>query len=82
MIYSRIDFEILNTVKDHPTLNRDLVKIGITMATEGYVYQRLRQMEMKGLITREGRDRLVTITPAGMNALALMTADAEGRAIT
>lgn len=76
LIYSRIDFEILNKVKDHPALNRDLVKLGITMSTEGYVYQRLRNLSAKGYITRTGRDRLVTITPAGLNALSLMD-DAE-----
>ena len=82
LIYSRIDFEILNKVRDHPALNRDLVKLGITMSTEGYVFQRLRNLSAKGYITRTGRDRLVTITPAGLNALALMAAEAEGRAIT
>lgn len=82
LIYSRIDFEILNKVKEHPALNRDLVKLGLTMSTEGYIYQRLRHLAAKGYITRTGRDRLVTITPAGLNALALMTAEAEGRAMT
>ena len=76
LIYSRIDFEILNKVKDHPALNRDLVKLGITMSTEGYVYQRLRNLSAKGYITRTGRDRLVTITGAGLDALAMMS-DAE-----
>ncbi len=82
IIFSNVDFALLNHITERPALNRELVRIGLTLSTEGYVYQRLRQMEMKGYITRTGRDRLVTITPSGLNALALMTAEAEGRAIT
>lgn len=82
LIYSRVDFEILRYLEqDRPVLNRDLVKIGISLATEAYVYQRLRGMEGRGLITRTsgpGRSRMVSITEAGRQALALMTADARG----
>jgi len=81
-LISDVDFKALDTVKDRSISNRDLVRLLTVTACEGYILTRLRQLETRGFITREGRPRIVSITPAGKNALALMTAEAEGRAMT
>lgn len=80
LVISRIDFEILRAVKETPTENNILVKSLISLAGEGYIFTRLRGLEARGYITRTrgpGRSRIVSITPAGLNALQVMTAEVE-----
>ncbi len=82
IIYSDVDLKILEAVSQGPAPNRSLLKVGLAISTEPYVYQRLRQLEARGYITRTGKDRMVTITPEGREALTHMADVAERRAIT
>ncbi len=74
LIFSEVEYEILARTAKGPIEQAALVHELSTGTAPNYCYMKLRSMAARGHITREkagGRVR-VSITPAGLRALAMM----------
>lgn len=80
LIFSEVEYEILARTVKGPIEQAALVDALIPMTGPNYCYLRIRALAARGHITKEisGKKTLLTITPAGRKALAMMDSDEAG----
>lgn len=78
--YSKIEQAILKIAAEGTVKQKDLVSSLMTTAGYNYINVRLRELDKRGMITRDhvgGREILVNITPQGRAMLGIMESCGE-----